>query len=145
MLNPSNKITSMQLNGDNITNFAASSASGEGLNAKSGNKLQWIIKTKPIQDITSIGLIDGSNIQGQIQYEVHGDFDSIGDVTGEYVGQIVPIKGESVDTITVTTDTTTTDGLPPRNLKLIVKGCFKEELLRTKAQIEQKPTTSTGK
>lgn len=142
MLNPLNKVINMELNGENITNISAILTTN--LNAKTGTQLLWIIKTKPINDIVSIGLTDSPNVQGPIQYEVYGDFDSFDNATGKYVGHIVPIKGEYVDTIIIRANLNTNDGLPPQNLKLTVKGCFREELLRTKAQIETKRFTSAG-
>jgi hypothetical protein len=146
MTNPSNKIQSMELNGETISNVSSTSFLTSGLNAKPGSTLlSWTINTQKINDITSIGLTNSPNVQGPIQYQLYDNFDNVVGTTGDKVGQIVPINGEYIDKIVVTTNTPTSDGQPPRNLKLVVNGCFKEESLRTKAQVEVRPTTVAGK
>ncbi|CAF4275432.1 unnamed protein product, partial [Rotaria sp. Silwood2] len=143
MANPSNKINYMDLNGEVISDVSSISSLSTGLTAKSGNKLQsWTIFTKPIDGITSIGLINSPNIIGPIQYKLYDSFDTLIEANGSYVGQIVPINAEYIERIVVTTSLPTIDGQPPENLKLVLNGCFKEEQLRTKAQIENVETTT---
>ncbi|CAF4894723.1 unnamed protein product [Rotaria sp. Silwood1] len=143
MINPTNKINSMTLNGEVISDVSSVSSLSSGLTAKSGNTLQsWTIFTKPIDGITSIGLINSPNVIGPIQYQLYDSFDTLIEAKGNYVGQIVPINAEYIERIVITTSLPTIDGQPPKNLKLILNGCFKEEQLRTKAQIENDQTTT---
>jgi hypothetical protein len=145
MTNPSNKVLSMQLNGETISNVNSVPLLTTGLNAKSGNSLKsWVIDTQTINDITSIGLINSPNVQGPILYQLYDTFDNVVQNTSDSVGQIIPIKGENIQQIVITANTTTRDGQPPQNLKLVVNGCFREELLRTKAQIESVTAAMTG-
>jgi hypothetical protein len=133
----------MKLNGETIKDVSSTSLLTSGLNAKSGTELQsWTIHTKLIDDITSIGLIGPTNVQGPIQYQLYDSFDNVVQAIGQAPGDIVPIKGEYIEKIVITGNTS--DNLPPKNLKVVINGCFKEELLRTKAQVEHR-TTFTGK
>ncbi len=138
MTNPFNKINSMELNGQIINDVNSTELLlSSGLNATSGDRLlSWTINTKPINDITSIGLINSPNVQGPIRYKLYDSFDNVVETTGNSVGQIVPIKGEYIEKIVITANSRTRDGQVPYNLKVVVNGCFKEELLRTKAQLE---------
>jgi hypothetical protein len=140
MLHPSNKVHSMKLNGQTISNVSATSLTTTGLNATSGHSLHsWIIHTKLIDDVKSIGLTNSPNVIGPIQYYLYDSFSSVINATGDSVGQIVPVdKAEYIEKIVITANTT--NGQPPVNLKLVLNGCFKEELLRTKAQVEQRST-----
>ncbi len=142
MAHPSNKILSMVLNKENIPDVSSTTLLTSGLTAKSGNTLQsWTIHTRTIDDITSIGLTNSPNVVGPIRYQLYDAFDNIIEATGDSVGQIVPLTGEYIDKIVITANQTTSNAQPPSNLKLVINGCFKEELLRTKAQIESQPTT----
>ncbi len=142
MAHPSNKILSMVLNKENIPDVSSTTLLTSGLTAKSGNTLQsWTINTRTIDDITSIGLTNSPNVVGPIRYQLYDAFDNIIEATGDSVGQIVPLTGEYIDKIVITANQTTSNAQPPSNLKLVINGCFKEELLRTKAQIESQPTT----
>lgn len=143
LINPSNKIISMNLNGDVISDASLLSALSPGLTAKSGNKLEsWTIFTKPIDAVTSIGLINSPNVIGTIRYQLYDGFNNLVEANGNYVGQQVPVNAEYIERIVITTNMPTVDGQPPRELKLAINGCFKEEQLRTKAQIEDVPTTT---
>ncbi len=142
MAHPSNKILSMVLNKENIPDVSSTTLLTSGLTAKSGNTLQsWTIHTRTIDDITSIGLTNSPNVVGPIRYQLYDAFDNIIEATGDSVGQIIPLTGEYIDKIVITANQTTSNAQPPSNLKLVINGCFKEELLRTKAQIESQPTT----
>ena len=137
MANPSNKVNSINLNGEVISDVRSSLLLSSGLTAKSGNKLQsWTINTSVIDAITSIGLINSPNVRGPIHYQFYDDFDTLIEVNGNNVGQIVPVNAENIERIVITANSPTRDGRPPRNLKLTLNGCFREEQLRTKAQIE---------
>jgi hypothetical protein len=132
----------MVLNKENIPDVSSTTLLTSGLTAKSGNTLQsWTIHTRTIDDITSIGLTNSPNVVGPIRYQLYDAFDNIIEATGDSVGQIVPLTGEYIDKIVITANQTTSNAQPPSNLKLVINGCFKEELLRTKAQIESQPTT----
>ncbi|CAF1225499.1 unnamed protein product, partial [Adineta ricciae] len=141
---PTNKIISMVLNGQKSTDYAALSPTSAGLTAKSGTKVQtWAIDTKTIDAVTSIGLINSPNVVGPIRYTLYDTFDGETTVIGNYVGEIIPVNMEDIQRIEITTDKATLDGQPPRNLKLVLNGCFKEESLRTKAQIEADTTQAS--
>jgi len=143
MANPSNKVISMDLNGEFIKDVNSTSLLTSGLTAKSGTALQsWTIHTKLIDDITSIGLVGPTNVQGPIQYQLYDSFDTFVPAIGNASGDIVPIKGEYIRKIVITANTS--DNLPPKNLKVVINGCFKEDLLRTKAQVEHR-ITAPGK
>jgi hypothetical protein len=141
MANPSNKILSMVLNKQNIPDVSSTTLSTTGLTAKSGNTLQWTINTRTIDDITSIGLINSPNVIGPINYYLYDSFDDIFQGTANSVGQIIPLKGEHIEKIVITANSTTSNGQPPAGLQVVINGCFKPELLRTKAQVENVPTT----
>ena len=142
---PTNKILSMELNGQRSTDYAALALTSSGLTAKTGNKLQWSIVTKNIKGVTSIGLTNSPNIIGPITYILYDTYDGESTFYGNYVGQIVSVNVESIEHILITTSQGTIDGQPPRNVKLVLNGCFNEEQLRTKAQIEDDSTTPSGK
>ena len=145
MITPSNKVTSMQLNGENLAGVSSTPLLTSGLTARSGNTLQsWILNTRTINEITSIGLINSPNVVGPIRYQLFDGFDTIYEATGGSVGQIVSLKGEFIERIVISTNSITRDGRPPSNLKLVINGCFTEDLLRTKAQIENRSTVAAG-
>lgn len=145
MINPSNKVTSMQLNGENLADVSSTSLLTSGLTARSDNKLQsWTIHTRTISEITSIGLINSPNVVGPIEYQLFDGFDTIYEATGNSVGQIISLKGEFIEKIVISAKSITRDGRPPSNLKLVINGCFTEDLLRTKAQIESRTTVTAG-
>ncbi|CAF4215767.1 unnamed protein product, partial [Rotaria magnacalcarata] len=143
MANPSSKIISMTLNGEVISDFNSISSASSGLTAKTGDKLQtWTIVTNLIDTVTSIGLVNSPNVIGPIRYQLYDNFDAVTEVSGDYAGQIIPIYAENIEQIVITTNVPTTDNQPPKNLKLSLNGCFKEEQLRTKAQVEERISTS---
>lgn len=136
----------INLNGQDISILGLTSFPVSGFTASSGNKLQsWTISTKSIDAVTHIGLIDSNNVQGPIRYIFYDTFDSVTEVIGNNVGDIVPVMLENIERIIVASDRVTTDGQPPRNLKLVLNGCIRSIGLSTKAQIESTTTTvATG-
>ncbi|CAF3672957.1 unnamed protein product, partial [Rotaria socialis] len=145
MANPSGKILSMTLNGEVIPDLNSISSASSGLTAKTGDKLQtWTIVTNLIDTVTSIGLVNSPNVIGPIQYKLHNTFHAVSEITGNYTGQIVPIYAKNIRQIVITTNIPTTDNQPPKNLKLILNGCFKQEQLRTIPQIEERISTTTS-
>jgi len=136
----------MELNGQFIKDVNSTSLLSTGLNATSGDKLQsWTIFTNTIDDVTSIGLINpphlSSNVQGPIRYELHDTFHNVIEASGDYVGQIVPVNAEDIEKIVITTNSTTRNGQPPDNLKLVINGCLHEGAVSYKPQIEATTTT----
>ena len=145
MADPSNKVMSMELNRENFANVDSTTLLTTGLTARSGSTLQsWTINTRTINEITSIGLVNSPNVIGLIRYQLFDGFDTIYEATGNSVGQIVPLRGEFIERILITANSATRDGRPPANLKVVINGCFTEDLLRTKAQIESRTTVSAG-
>lgn len=143
MDNPANKIMSMTINGKPSTEYTAlSPSSSAGLAAKAGAKLVLDITTKTLLGVTSIGLSSAANVIGTVNYKLLDTFEDPTDAQGEYVGDMKTVNAANVERIIITTNMATTDGQPPRDLRLILNGCFKEELLRTKAQVEEMPTTT---
>jgi len=144
MENPSNKIISMVLNGQTIRNVDKTTLATTGLTAQSGSNLNsWTIDTQTINDIVSIGIVNSPNLVGPIRFQLYDSFSGLVEATSASVGQIVSLHGEYIEQIVITTNATTSDGQPPRDLKLKINGCFKEETLRTKAQVEERDTTTT--
>ena len=141
MTDPSTKVSSMVLNKQSIPDVTTTTLATTGLTAKTGNTLQWTITTRTIDDVTSIGLSYSSNVVGPITYQLYDSFDNVFSGTGT-VGQIIPLKGEYIEKIVVTGNSVTSNGQPPADLKLVVNGCFKPDILRTKAQIESRDTTT---
>lgn len=142
MADPSNKIMSMELNRENIVNVNPTALTTSGLTARSGSSLQsWTLITRTINEITSIGLINSPNVVAPIRYQLFDSFDTVYEATGSSVGQIVALRGEFIERIVITATSTTRDGRPPANLRLVINGCFTEDLLRTKAQIQDRTTT----
>ena len=143
LANPSNKVVSVNLNGKGTIGASLTSFPSAGFTATSGDRIQsWTIVTKTLDAVTSIGLSSASNVQGPIRYQLFDSFDGLTEVTGDTVGQILTVNSEFVERIVITADVPTTDGQPPRNIKLTLNGCFKEDMLRTKAQVEDADTTT---
>ncbi|CAF0925338.1 unnamed protein product [Rotaria sordida] len=143
MANPSNKINSMNLNGEDVSNVTSISSLSSGLTAKSGNTLKLLTNfTKPIEGITSIGLINSPNVVGPIRYQLYDGLGTLIEVNGTKIGEIVSINAEHIEQMVITTNLPTNDGQPPRNLKLVLNGCFNEAQLATKAQIEDNESTT---
>jgi hypothetical protein len=142
MLNPADKIYSMDLNNQTIYDVTRSSLLTTGLTAKSGKKIDsWTLNTKAFDAVTLIGLTNSPNVVGKVRYQLYDGFDTLTEVTGN-VGQLIPLNAENIERIVITTSSDTNDGLPPKNLKLVLQGCFKEEQLLTKAQVEHRVTPS---
>jgi hypothetical protein len=145
MLNPSNKIISMKLNDDDvIEDVSSTSLLTNGLTPKTGpNHLSWSIITQPIKGITSIAIINSPNLIGPITYQLYDAFDTPTERTGGFVGDIVYPNAAFTQIINITANGGTTDGGVPKNLKLYLQGCFTEEQLVTKAQIEHRQSSSS--
>lgn len=140
--NPSRTINRFTLNGRETPAVSLSSFPSGGFTAASGNRIQsWIIETKTLDVVTEIGLMNAPNVVGPIRYSLYDSFDGLTEVVGNSVGQIVPIMAESIERIVITTNAPTTDGQPPRNLQLVLNGCFSGDALATKAQVESASTT----
>ena len=132
----------MTLNGIETPASALLSFPSAGFNATSSNRIEsWIIDTKTLDIVTQIGLIESPNVRGPIRYRLYDSFDTQREFVAANLGDILSIAAESIERIIITTDTVTSDGRPPRNLKLVLNGCFKGDGLVTKAQIE---TPATG-
>ena len=113
-----------------------------GFTATSGNTLQtWTIETRTLDAVTQIALTNSPNVKGPIRYTFYDSFDPLAEFVAANVGDIVSVMVENVERIVISTDTPTTDGQPPRGLKLVLNGCFKSNGLATKAQVENAATT----
>jgi hypothetical protein len=140
--NPSSTIYNLTLNGQAASASSMTSFPSAGFTATSGNTLQtWTIETKTLDAVTEIALTNSPNLKGPIRYRFYDSFDLLADVVGANVGDIVSVMGENVERIVISTDTPTTDGQPPKGLKLVLNGCFKRNALATKAQVENAVTT----
>jgi hypothetical protein len=134
----------LTLNGAETSAYGISSFPSTGFSATTGNQVQsWTIETKLIEAVTNIGLMNSPNVQGPITYSLYDGFDSLTEVVGKKVGDIVSVMAENIERIVITTNVNTTDNQPPKNLKLYLKGCFQATILLTKAQIELRDTTTT--
>lgn len=132
------------LNGQQTLAAGLTSFPASGFTASSGNRIQsWIIETRPIDLVTHISLTESDNVRGPIRYRIYDSFDTMTEVIGPDIGAFVPVMVERVERIVISTDQMTLDGRPPRNLKLSVNGCSRENIISTKAQIESTTTTTS--
>ena len=141
--NPSSTIIKFTMNGQDTSAASLTSFPSAGFTAASGNTvLSWTIETRSLDGVTQIGLTDSPNVRGPIRYRLFDGFDTLTEVIGNNVGDILNVMAENIERIVITTDTPTNDGKPPRNVKLVLSGCFKGDGLATKAQVENADTTT---
>ncbi len=125
---PTNRILSMNINGQNITDINSLSPSSTGVSAKSGNNLEsWIIDTKLIDSVTSIGLTNSLNVVGPIKYKLYDSFNKETTANGDSVGQIVPVNADLIQRIVISAPSQTINDSIPTNMKLHLYGCYKED------------------
>lgn len=141
--NPSKTVNRFNLNGQETAGVSMSSFPVTGFTAASGNRIQsWTIETKTLDTITEIALTNSPNVVGPIRYRLFDSFDGVTEVIGATVGQVLRVNAENIERIVITTDNPTSDGQPPRNLKLTLNGCYRGDSLATKAQVESVTTTT---